>query len=293
MRELYKRASLLTCLRLATRLPFTEAGDLDFARYQIETLEGIFAGVKFDFFSVATTHVDKNHQPLGFDCVLLNIDSSIVQNYSAVAAFDELSPIVSLNPGRAIQNSDIYDRDRWQKSPLYTDHCRIYDIHKILRVAFRFPAMDRKVISFDYLGSIENGTWQALDLPQFELATFPFALAWMYRKGTIDDARLAYCFGKLSDLSPTHLTHLRKYVNSPWQDLATQARELGYSPGGYKQTLYSLRDLIVDRLSLPNESFFEAKSRSLRILDHDFDFLKMLGDPSQALVLKAGYFPDE
>ncbi|OZB16922.1 MAG: hypothetical protein B7X53_07635, partial [Hyphomonas sp. 34-62-18] len=132
----------------------------------------------------------------------------------------------------------------------------------------------------------DNKTWEELDLRLLEIATFPFALSWLFRKGAIDEARYNRYIERLSDLTPNQILYLRKFVNSPWQDLATQAKELGYSHGGYKQTLYSIRDAIIDKLSLPENGFLGQKSTSLRIIDHDYAFLRMLGDPTAPLVRK-------
>jgi len=286
LKELFKRTSLFLLMRTAKRIPFSVFGDNDFAKYQIETLEGVFPGARFDFCSISTLLLDRNFMPAGFDCVLLNIDPSLIDNYASVAAYDELSPIVHLNPGRLVSHHDVFDPQSWQASPLFLKHCLIYDLHKVMRVAFQYPAMDRKVISFDYLGAGENGTWDTLDHRLLEIATFPFALSWLFRKGVIDESRFARYMERLSDLTPNQILYLRKYVNSPWQDLSVQAKQMGYSHGGYKQTLYSIRDAIIDKLSLPENAVLQQKSRSLRVIDHDYAFLRMLGDPSLPLIRK-------
>jgi len=286
LRDFFKRTSLSQLMRTAKRIPRGAHGDNDFAKLQIELLEGIFTGVRIDFCAISTVQLDNSFMPAAFDCVFLKIAPSIVENYASVAAFDELSPVVHQNPGRIVSHDMVFDAQAWQASPLFTKHCRIYDIHKVMRVAFQYPSMDRKVISFDYLGTGENGTWRDLDHRLLEIATFPFALSWLLRKGAIDEARYDRYMERLADLTPNQIQYLRKYVNSPWQDLSLQAKEMGYSHGGYKQTLYSIRDAIIDRLSLPETGILPPKSRSLRVIDHDYVFLRMLGDPSQPLVRK-------
>ena len=280
LRDLFKRTYLSQLMRTAKRTPRGVLGDTDFAKYQLELLQGVFPGVKFDFCAISTMVLDHNLLPAGLDCVLLNVAPSIIDSYISVTAHDELSPVVHLNPGRIIGHDVAFDAQSWQASPLFAKHCRIYDIHKILRIAFQYPAMERKVISFDYYGTGENGTWEALDRALLEIATFPFALSWLLRKGAIDEPRYDVFMERISDLTPTQITYLRKYVNSPWKDLSAQAKEMGYSHGGYKQALYTIRDALIDKLSLPESEIIGQKSRSLRVIDHDYAFLKMLGDPS-------------
>lgn len=274
-------------MRAASRFPEGARGDSDFGAFQVRTLEEIFAGIRIDFCAISTMRLNEEQLPAGFDCVLLNIDDSIVRNYEKVAAHDELSPVVHLNLGRIVTHDVVFAEQSWQSSPLFLNHCRVYDVHKVMRIAFQYPSMDRKIISFDFMGSGENNTWQELDTRLLELACFPFALTWFLRKAAIDDARYASYMSRLFDLTPTQLVYLRKYVNSPWQDLSVQAKELGYSHGGYKQTLYSIRDSILDRLSLPVRGSWEHKSPSLRVIDHDYAFLRMLGDPSPKLIRKS------
>lgn len=286
LRDMLRRASLTAVSRTAKRIPKGTLGDRDFLRYQIETLENVFSGVRIDFCAVSTMLLDTDLKPKGFDCSLLNIHTSMIDNYDVVAAYDDLSPVVHLNPGRVVRHDFVFDQQSWQASPLFLKHCRLYDIHRLMRIAFQYPSMDRKVISFDYLGADDNKTWEELDLRLLEIATFPFALSWLFRKGAIDETRYNRYIERLSDLTPNQILYLRKFVNSPWQDLATQAKELGYSHGGYKQTLYSIRDAIIDKLSLPENGFLSQKSTSLRIIDHDYAFLRMLGDPTAPLIRK-------
>lgn len=286
VREFFSTKSLNNLVRAASRFPEGPRGDADLCAFQTRTLEEIFAGVRFDFSAVSTMRLDDELLPAGFDCVLMNVDESILRNYSKVAAHDLLSPVVHSNPGRIVSHDMVFDAQAWQASPLFLHHCKVYDFHKVMRIAFRYPSMDRTVISFDFMGAAENDTWDALDSRLLELACFPFALTWFLRKGALDDARYAKYISRLSDLTPTQILYLRKFVNSPWQDLALQAKELGYSHGGYKQSLYAIRDAIVDRLSLPERAHLEIRSPSLRVIDHDYDFLRMLGDPSAKLMRK-------
>jgi hypothetical protein len=286
VREFFREKSLQNLMRAAARFPEGRRGDADFGTFQFRTLEELFVGARFDFGAISAIRLNEEQLPAGFDCVFLDLDESILRNYDKVAAYDLLSPVVHTNPGRVVSHDMVFDAQAWLSSPLFLNHCKVYDFHKVMRIAFRYPSMDRKVISFDFMGSIENNTWESLDTRLLELACFPFALTWFLRKGVLDDARYVKYMSRLSDLTPTQLLYLRKFVNSPWQDLALQAKELGYSHGGYKQTLYSIRDAIIDRLSLPERAYLAIKSPSLRVIDHDYAFLSMMGDPSVKLVRK-------
>lgn len=286
VREFFREKSLKNLMRAASRFPPGRHGDADFCAFQFQTLQELFFGAKFDFGAISAMRLNDEFLPVGFDCVLLNVDESILRNYDKVASHDLLSPVVHNNPGRIVTHDVVFDAQAWQASPLFLNHCKVYDFHRVMRIAFRYPSMDRKVISFDFMGSVDNNTWETLDARLVELACFPFALTWFLRKGALDDAMYAKYMSRLYDLTPTQLLYLRKFVNSPWQDLAMQAKELGYSHGGYKQTLYSIRDSIVDRLSLPERAYLAIKSPSLRVIDHDYAFLRMLGDPALELVLK-------
>ncbi|MFN4024834.1 MAG: hypothetical protein ACK4MQ_08375 [Hyphomonas sp.] len=244
--------------------------------------------LRFDGLVITTVSVTPDFLPEQLCCVCLDICPSIIGNYETADLPDPFSPLVHRYPGRAIYNLALMGESQWIRSPLYTDHCKLYGIYRILRIGYRYPGKDRLFLSIDYTASELNQSWGRFGPSEMELASFPFALAWLLRHGALDAPRLEAYFDRIFDLSAAQVTYLRKYVNSPEQDLAGQAADLGYSVGGYKQSLYALRDAVYDRLNLPSERFRQDTSKSLRLLDHNYRFLTLMGDPArpQKITLK-------
>jgi hypothetical protein len=220
IREIYRSGALATLARRAAGY----RSDLDFAAFHKETIEEVFAGFDVDFLAVSAIKVDHRLQPLGgFDCVPLGLPESIVRSYQEVADADVVAPALYSNPGRIVSQATVLSEDAWLDHRFFRDHCRRYDIQRALMFGVLYPGHARKFITVEYLGSPNNGSFPGVDGGLLELATFPFTLAWLLRKGAMDDAMLERRFHALADLTGGELAALRKYVNSPYSDLAEQA----------------------------------------------------------------------
>lgn len=285
IRHIYRRESLRSVLRAAQRTPMDANGHAAFAEFHRDTLHEAFDGIRFDGLLVTTSFASANLLPEEVSCITLDVGPSILDSYKASKAPDPFFPLVHKYPGRAIHNLSLVADEEWRKSKLYTDHCRRFDIYRFLRIGVKHPGKDRHFVSIDYVGGETNLTWDRYDLSHFELVSFPFILAWLYRYGALDYHRLEKYLERLADLTASQLTYLRKYVNSPWQDLTSQAADLGYSAGGYKQSLYALRDSLHDRLRLPDQIDPDDTFKSLRILEYAYRFLIMLGDPVRPKII--------
>lgn len=281
--NLYSEKSLLD-IRRASRFNLgSSVGDLEFSAYHQQSIQDQFVGLKFDFLAVSVIDLSQPNSP---DTVLRNIDKRIVRDYQIIAPHDTIAPRVYANPGRIIHHIDIMPQDEWDDDVFYREHCQRYDIHKALMLTFVHPTRRNTVLSIEYLGAVENKTWCCFDHRRLELASFPFALAWMYRKGVFDETEIEYRFMKLADFSETKLTHLRKFVNASQQDLDQQAEDLGLKKASLKDSLYATRDQVAERFKWDLESVRNTGNRAtLRPLAFEYSFLSMLGDPTRELLV--------
>jgi len=281
IRQIYRRENLKSILACAQRTPGDAEGHVAFARFQRDMLQDAFGEFRLDGLLVTTSTTNSAFHPEQLQCVFLDVSPAILESYQASKVPDPFFPLVHRYPGRAVYNLGLMTDEDWRKNKLYTEHCSMFGIYRFLRIGVQYPGKDHHFVSLDYIAGEANDTWKDYEMAHFELASFPFHLAWLYRYNALDAHRLKTYFERLGDLSASQITYLRKYVNSPWQDLAAQAADLGYSLGGYKQSLYALRDAVHDRLKLPDQSDGNDTFKSLRILEYAYRFLTMLGDPVQ------------
>jgi len=153
-----------------------------------------------------------------------------------------------------------------------------------MTLSFQNPERLQTFLAFEYLGAKCNTTWGLITHSQLELASFPFALAWFYRKGFMDDAALDRRFQALEGLTEAQLTHIRKYVNSTDLSFQHQASELGISANWLKENLYNVRDTLAHKFDWDVRSSKKAQV-SLRSLEREYRFFEMLGDPTDPLQL--------
>lgn len=281
LRDLYSSDTLSEISSWAQRSQLSAFGDLEFSSIQKTIIEDRFAGFNFDFMTTSLIACDQTYLPLQSDIVCLNIDDELVKGYEKVAEFDEVSPLSYMNSGKLINSEKLRTLSEWHEHPIYKLHCKNFDIDRGLTISFQSMERHRTFLAFEYLGSSHCRSWLNLEQHYLELASFPFALAWFYRKGLIDDAALHRRFLAIENLTEKQLTYIRKYVNSPGQSFQEQALELKISEPWLKENLYQTRNQLTKRLS-----WMKAKRKttaSLRQLEHEFQFIKMLGDPTANL----------
>ena len=281
IRSIYSSSSLAEIAKWASQCERGDEGDREFSNIQRQIIQGLLPAFSFDFLATSLIVCDGNFMPVDTDVVCLNIDDALAEGYRAVAQYDEVSPLCYLNSGRAVSTEKMRTADEWHNHPVYEQHCRFFDIEKMITISFRSREFQTKHLAFEYLASSDHVTWNLFDHRQLELASFPFALAWYFRRGLMDDATLARRFLALSDLTESKLNHIRMYVNSPDLTLPEQAAELNISEAWLKENLYSVRDWLAPRMN------WEISKRkipsSLRLLEREFQFMDMLGDPTRFL----------
>ena len=281
IRSIYSSASLSEIAKWAVHRERSGIGDREFSDIQRQIIQSHFRAFTFDFLATSLIVCDNKFMPVETDVVCLNIADALVDGYAAVAHFDEVSPLCYLNSGRAVSTEKIRTPDEWHNHPVYERHCKYFDIEKMITISFRSREYQTKHLAFEYLASSDHITWNTFDHRQLELASFPFALAWYFRKGLMDEATLRQRFLALSDLTETKLNHIRMYVNSPELTLPEQATELEISEAWLKENLYEVRDMLAPRMK------WDVNKRkvpsSLRLLEREFQFMDMLGDPTRFL----------
>ena len=281
LRNIYSSATLDDIATWAQSSEFSIFGDIEFTGIQKKIIEGNFEDFSFNFLTTSLIACDQSYLPIETDVICLNIDDELAKGYEKVAEFDEVSPLAYLNSGKLINSEKLRSLEEWHEHPIYKLHCKKFDIDRGLTISFRNMERLRTFLAFEYLGSSHSQSWINIEQHYLELASFPFALAWLYRKGIIDDAALQRRFFALADLTERQLTHIRKYVNSPSQSFQEQALDLKISEPWLKENLYETRNQLTSRLNWTHAK--RRTSSTLRQLEHEFQFMKMLGDPTTPL----------
>ena len=278
IRQLYKAASLQDICDNAVAFVNTELGDKDFSEYQRQVFQQIFPGFQYEYCVTSTITTDVNMGPTSVSSVCLDLPETVLESYMMNAQYDEMSPVVYLNPGRAISHTQFYAHGTYTDHPFFVNHCIPFNIHNVYSIGFLHPGHHSTFIAFDYLGDKNNQSWTHFDFTRLELASFPFVLAWLFRNGLIDQTELQKRYLALADMTESQLANLRKFINSPNESYAEQAKSLGIKEATLKESLYKTRDLVSPRFG-ETSSKAAAKSRALlRPLEARYAFLRMLGD---------------
>ena len=279
IRSIYSSKSLAEIAKRAKHRARSTIGDREFSDFQRQIIQAHLPLFHFDFLATSLIVCDSAFMPVETDVVCLNIDDALAEGYANVAHFDEVSPLCYINSGRAVSTENMRTIDEWHNHPVYEHHCKFFDIEKMITISFRSREFLTKHLAFEYLASSDHTTWNIFDHHLLELASFPFALAWYFRKGLMDEATLTRRFLALSDLTEAKLTHLRMYVNSPDLTFLEQATELKISEAWLKENLYEIRNRLAPRMK------WDVTKRkvpsSLRLLEREFQFMDMLGDPTR------------
>lgn len=257
-------------------------GDQEFSKIQKAIIESRFSDFSFDYLTTSTIVCDDKMLPAATDVLCLDVDEALAEGYIDVAHLDDVSPVSYVNLGRVILSDIVRPFKEWVNHPLYIHHCSKFDIARTLTISFQHPDWMRTYLAFEYIATSSNNSWQNISHAQLELATFPFALAWFYRKGFMDDAALSYRFMALEGLTEAQLTHIRKYVNSPESNFKTQASDLGISAYWLKENLYNVRDKLASKMKWERRPAKKTQN-SLKSLASEYRYFEMLGDPTESI----------
>lgn len=275
IRNLLKADSLQSIVDKTVSTAVTPEGDLEFSAYQQESLQRVLPGFTYEFCSTSTATISSQGELVGITAVNLNLPDDVLMSYLANVQYDELTPLVYANPGRCLSYTHVCRKELVQDHPMFINHCHKFGIHHDISVGIIYPGHENTFIVFDYMGDEHHQNWAAFDHVKLELASFPFALAWLYRNEKIDLAKLKSMFDSLSGMTETRLLNLRKYINAPQQNLQEQAKSLGIQYGTLKESLG-----LIKRLTFADKDLEGASSQTipLRALEVPYGFLKMLGD---------------
>jgi len=281
IKKLLAPESLEEIFQEAKVTPVTQAGNVAFSAFQNRVIEDIFPGFTYEFCTISQTKLSENGDIIDIATVLWNLPDDCLKSYLENAHLDTLSPLVYANPGRALNYTHIVRAERLVEYPFFVNHCLKFGIHQAMSVGFLNPGHESTFLSFDYLGDENNVDWVSFDHIKIELASFPFALAWLYRSGVFDELRLKKMFLLLSGLTESRLLNLRKYINSPLQSFDQQASDLGITASTLKEDLATIRDKTIIKLGLKTDP---NRNTPTRLLDQHYSFLSLFGDHTAELV---------
>ena len=267
--------SLDEILRMAETTPVTPEGNVAFSAFQNSVFERIFPDFTYEFCATSQIKLSEKGEMLDLISVNWNLPDDIVLSYMQNAHHDTLSPLVYANPGRALNYTHVCRTERVEEHPFFVNHCHKYGIYQAMSVGFLYPGHESTFLSFDYLGDEHNESWVPFNHIKIELASFPFALAWLYRNGAFDLTRLKKMFLLLSGLTESRLLNLRKYINSPLQSFEQQATDLGIRASTLKDDLALMRDRAILKLEIKTDP---NRNTPTRLLDQHYSFLSLLGD---------------
>ena len=226
-----------------------------------------------DFFTASTIRYTQEELLIDISAVCHNISRRLIDKYKDVSHLDIMAMVSYANPGRSIHIMPDLNPQNWELTEEMAEHCARFSIGRASLNVFKHPTKHDVYLSLDYLAEEANPTWLTMQLPRLEWASFPFSLAWFYRKGVFDEAQLRHHFAALSDLTETQLQNLRKFVNC-YKPYTAQADDLGIKPSSLKESLYDLRDRIVAERA-PDLICGHTK---MRFMSDQYAILRMLGD---------------
>lgn len=281
IKKLLTSDSLDEIILMAKKIPVSPEGDLEFSSFQNRVFEDIFPDFTYEFCTTSQTKLSEKGDILDITTVSWNLPDECLISYMQNAHLDTLSPVVYANPGRALNYTHVCRTERLEDYPFFINHCLKFGIHQAMSVGFLNPGHESTFLSFDYMGDENNVDWVPFNHVKIELASFPFALAWLYRSGVFDDLRLKKMFLLLSGLTESRLLNLRKYINSPLQSFDQQAADLGITASTLKEDLAMIRDQTILKLELRTDP---TRNTPTRLLDQHYGFLNLLGDHTAELV---------
>lgn len=287
IQRLYSPGILSKIAQKAAETAGSPDGDLTFSSFQRDILQEVFPGFHYDFCATSIVSVEKGTNEPNVQSICFGLPDEAVENYVRFAHQDDMSPVVYRNPGRAIKYTQVVAEEKAETHPFYINHLSKYGIRYGTSICFNYPGHQQTFIAFDYLAGKQNKIWHFFEHHRLELASFPFAQAYLMRCGMIDELELQRQFTILKTLSEAKLANLRKYVNSPHEDLKYAAAALGIKYGTLHDDLRDSRRGILERLRKNSHFASDAKDGPLRILHDHCQFLRALRDHTEAIK-----FPD-
>jgi len=261
-----------------------KGGDLEFSAFQRTVLQKIFRGFTYQRCTTSTIVSGEDMTPIEISTVCLDLPEEVLINYMQFVQYDDLSPLVYKNPGRAISYAQLCLEENFEDHPFFVNHCKKFGIYRVISLGYRFPISQHTFTTFDYLGSENNKDWHYFDHTKLELASFPFALAWLYRQGRLDIGGLSSTFSLLEGLTESKLQNLRKFINSPQQSFEERGKSLGIDGSGLRADLNNTHKLVSRRLRGTENSGEPSNNKRLGELALHYDFLKMLEDHTKPLI---------
>ncbi len=280
IKNLLKRESLDEILAMGKSTPRTKDGNLEFSAFQNEVFERIFPDFTYEFCTTSQIKLSEKSKIIDLVTVNWNLPDDVVVSYMQNEHLDDLSPLVYANPGRALNYTHVCRSERLEDHPIFIKHLHKYGVHHAISVGFLYPGHESTFLSFDYLGDAANADWISFDHTKIELASFPFALVWLFRAEVFDEVRLKKMFLLLSGMTENRLLNLRKYINSPLQNFDQQATDLGIKASTLKDDLAMIRDRTILRLNIRTDP---GRNTPTRLLDQHYAFLTLLGDHTAEL----------
>jgi len=281
---LFKEEQLQNILHMADEISKSEAGNIEFLEYQRQILQKVFPGFSYEFCISSTVVSDENMVAQEIECVLLDLPDEILLSYMNNAEYDDLTPLSLLNPGRALNYTQVFQDKTVKEHPFFTNHCSKFGIHKGITVGYIYPASKHTFITFDYLGDENNDAWNKFDHSRLGIASFPFALVWLCRQRRMDKAELTRCFDLLGGFSESTIQNLRKFITTPHLTFSEQGSDLGMQGNSLRADLNKTLKRVAPRLVKYCRPEEVSSTKRLAGLKLHYDFLKMCGDHTQELV---------
>ena len=285
---MYSAESLNALFETASDKSLTDEA---FALFQKHHLESAFPGFHYDRSTTSLIETRHETETVEVDSILMGFDASpeeVMASYMGAVEYDLLSMIVYANPGRLFIHTDVLD-GLLEQHPIFDHHCKKFGIYKDYAIGFTLVAADEYLIAFDYMGGKENSDWYDIDLLDLEYASFPFALAWLYRKKWIGRRVFQQHMIALAGMTRRRLDKLRRFINrKPGEDMSAQADSLGLKRAGYVDPLYKIRDQILERFEEDESALRTGGPLKLEALEAYVSLLGLMRDQTLPVVVPEG-----
>lgn len=275
IKVLYAKSGLDDLLDQASKLPRTTSGDLEFSAYQQAIFQSIFPGLTYEFCTTSRVDLSEQYEIQELQTTIYNLPDEIIASYLANAHYDELTPISFNYAGRALNYTHVCRAELVEEHPFFQNHCLKFGIYHALTIAFLHPGHSKTLLTIDYMGDEDNRNWMRLPHVKIELASFPFALAWLFRDGKLDNGMIKRYFLLMEGLTENRLLNLRGFINNTGLNFTDLGKKLGVKASWLKEDLGNIRDEALEKLDLVVP---QAGNIPYRILDTHYGFLRMLGD---------------
>lgn len=201
-----------------------------FLNFQGNSLLQIMGNDLFDFMAVNTFYLRQNGTlDGGLTSSVFNAPKAVVESYERNILHDTFTPTLFAKTGTAVFNSAVKSMEEWEDSPIYTEHCSIFDFGVVCEVAYTFPfhRLPRIVI---FMSKAPGAQFSAhLTEEEIEYIFFPFYLGWLRVFDLIDHETLDRWLQLLCGMSLARFRVLRSlFEPQPWNG-KKRALELGVS----------------------------------------------------------------